>query len=191
MTITTSRLSVEQLEQLSTEELLKVFQTLPAPKISEMDGEFAARLLQQPSTLARFFGQVSVANPLMPWLCKAFRPVDAESGRGYNTFKLLGRVVQRFPMQTVIAPSRYDGKPAYTLVYHIYHSMCGDIHMVDEVRKVADGVYLGIGTWGFTRGQRQVALPFLLEGPIAAYRKDIGRKRKGALLAREIPALNP
>jgi hypothetical protein len=182
--------TVEELKQLSTKELVALFKTLPAPAITEMDGEFAACLLQQPSTLSRIFGQISVANPLMPWLCKAFRPVDAESGRGYNTFSLLGGIVQRFPMQTVIAPSRYDDKPAYTLIYRTYHSMCGDIHMVDEVRKVADGVYLGIGTWGFTRAQRQIALPFLLEGPIGAYRKDIGRKRLGAVLAREIPALN-
>ncbi|AXI03667.1 hypothetical protein [Aquirhabdus parva] len=182
--------TVEELKKLTTEELVALFKSLPSPSITEMDGEFAACLLQQPSSLSRLFGHISVANPLMPWLCKAFRPVDAESGRGYNTFSLLGKVVQRFPMQTVIAPSRYDGNPAYTLVYHLYHSMCGDIHMVDEVRKVADGVYLGIGTWGFTRAQRQIPLPFLLEGPIGVYRKDIGRKRSGAVLAREIPALN-
>lgn len=190
MTAITGGYVIAELEQMSTGDLLALFATLETPRIAEMHGEYAARLLRQPSALATVAGRFSVGNPLMPWLCKAFRPVDADRGRGYNTSKLLGHVVQRFPMQTVIAPSRYDGQPAYTLVYRAYHSLCGDIHMVDEVRRLAPGVYLGIGTWGFTAAQRQIALPFLLEGPVENYRGDIGRERKGVVVAREIPALS-
>lgn len=164
--------------QYSTRELLHVFTTLEAPTLSEMHGEFKARLLQQPNIWSHAIGQASVGNPLMPWLCKAFRPVDAETGRGYNTFRLAGRVIQRFPMKTVIAPSRFDGKPAYQLIYRAFHSLCGDIYMVDEVRKLSSNSYLGIGTWGFTEAQRLVPLPFLLEGPVGVYRKDIGKPRK-------------
>jgi hypothetical protein len=125
----------------------------------------------------------------MPWLCKAFRPVSEETGRGYNSFKLLGRVVQFFPMQTLIAPSRYDGNSAYQLVYQAYHSLCGYIHMVDEVRRISSDLYLGIGTWGFTNRQRHIALPFMLEGPAAPYRGDQGITRKGVVINQEIPAL--
>lgn len=181
--------SAAGLEQLSVEQLLALFRTLAPPTIDEMHGEYAAKLLRQPSLLATLAGQCSVSNPLMPWLCKAFRPVGTENGRGYNTFRLLGRVVQRFPMQTLIAPSRYDGQPAYQLVYRAYHSFCGDIHMVDEIRCIAPNLYLGIGTWGFTDKQRQVALPFLLEGPVAPYRGDLGVARKGFVLNLEVPAL--
>ncbi|PTU30973.1 hypothetical protein [Stenotrophobium rhamnosiphilum] len=182
-------LTAADLKKFSVEQSLELFLQLEAPAMSEMNGEYPATLLQQPSLLATLAGQVSVRNPLVPWLCKAFRPVDVENGRGYNTFRTMGRIVQRFPMQTVIAPSRYDGKPAYQLVYRAYNSMCGDIHMVDEVRRVSSNLYLGIGTWGFTNRQRQVALPFMLEGPTAPYRGDIGTPRKGFALSKEVPAL--
>lgn len=183
-------LSEDAIKQLSVEELLELFATLEAPNIAEMNGEYAASLLRQPNVLAAVSGWATVANPLMPWLCKSFRPVDENTGRGYNTFKRLGRVIQLFPMQTQIAPSRYDGRPAYTLIYRAYHSFCGDINMVDEVRRLGEGLYLGMGTWGFSESQRLVALPFLLQKTEDTYRGDIGKARKGfAISRRELPAL--
>lgn len=189
MISSTITLSADAVRTLSVEELLALFATLEAPSIAEMNGEYTASLLRQPSLIAAVSGWATVVNPLMPWLCKAFRPVDADTGRGYNSFNRLGRVIQLFPMQTMIAPSRYDGRPAYTLVYRAYHSFCGDIHMVDEVRRLGDGLYLGIGTWGFTERQRLVALPFLLQQTPDAYRGDIGKARDGFVLSRrELPA---
>ena len=183
-------MSAAALRQYSTAELLQLFSTLEAPAVSEMNGEYAACLLAQPNWLATKIGQMTLNNPMGSWLCKAFRPLDANSGRGYNSFRHRGKVVQRYPMQTMIAASRFDGRPAYQLVYRHFHSLCGDINMVDEVRRVAPGLYLGIGTWGFTRAQRHVPYPFLLEGPQAAYRGDIGRARHNFFIGkREIPAL--
>jgi hypothetical protein len=186
-----SELTEADLLAMSFKDLMALFGTLPAPSVKEMDGEFAARLLAQPSALAQLIGNLTVNNPLTPgrWLCKAFKPVSSEGGQGYNSFAHLGRTVQRYPMQTLIAPSRYDGCPAYTLVYAAFRSMCGAIHMVDEVRRVAPALYLGIGTWGFTDGQRQVPLPFVLRGPIAPYAGHIGRAKKGFDARQEIPAL--
>lgn len=170
--------------------LRRLFMQLEAPAIAEMDGEYTARLLAQPLWLAGLGGRALLHNPVQPWLCKAFRPVDADSGRGYNTFRQGGRVVQRYPMLTLVAPSRYDGRPAYQLVYRHFHSACAALHMVDEVRRVAPGLYLGLGTWGFTAAQRRIAWPFLLEGPVAPYRGDIGREREDFQPgARELPAL--
>lgn len=176
---------------MSFKDLMVLFGKLPAPSIQEMDGEFAARLLAQPGALAQLIGNLTVNNPLMPgrWLCKAFQPVSAKGGQGYNSFAHLGRKVRRYPMQTLIAPSRYDGRPAYTLVYASFRSMCGAVHMVDEVRRVAPGLYLGVGTWGFTDTQRQVPLPFVLRGPVAPYAGHIGRPKKGFDAHQEIPAL--
>ena len=180
-----------RLPEMTGDELMELFKTLKAPALSEMQGEYTASLLRQPSLFATIAGKVSVSNPILPgrWLCKSFRPVDEKTGRGYNTFNHLGRVVQRFPMQTLIAPSRYDGKPAYQLVYRAYESLCGDIHMVDEVRRLSRTAYLGIGTWGFTKTQRRIALPFLLTGPVSAYRGDIGVERDSFVLGHEVPAL--
>lgn len=186
-----SSLTESELLGMSCRDLMALFARLPAPGIDEMNGEFAARLLAQPGALAQVIGQATVNNPLAPglWRCKAFQPVSGEHGRGYNGFAHLGRFVQRFPMQTLIAPSRYDGRPAYTLVYAAYRSMCGAIHMVDEVRRVAPGLYLGIGTWGFSDRQRRVPLPFVLRGPVAPYRGHIGKARPGFDARQEIPAL--
>ncbi|MFF0490951.1 hypothetical protein ACFYTQ_18180 [Nocardia sp. NPDC004068] len=166
-----------ELRRLDTSDLLARYLTLEAPAISEIDGEYRATLLAQPNLFAVVTGKVAVANPLGPWLCKGFRPVDDENGRGYNTFDELGRIRQRYPMRTLVAPSRYDGAPAYTLIYRAYLSACGAIHMVDEVRRAAPGVYLGMGTWGFTDAQRRVPRPFLLTGPVGPYRGDVGRER--------------
>jgi len=168
-----------ELLDLNTTELLALFTTLPAPSIEEMNGEYAARLLAQPNAFASVTGHAAVSNPFARWLCKGFRPVDGRTGRGYNTFRQFGRIRRRYAMHTLIAPSRYDGRPAYTLVYRAYGSVCGAINMVDEVRRAAPGVYLGIGTWGFTERQRRIPLPFLLTGPVGPYRGDVGTARRG------------
>lgn len=185
-----AEISKEDLLRFSWDELIQLFATLEAPDITEMHGEYAARLLAQPHWLADIAGRVVLDNPIRGWLCKAFRPVDGSTGRGYNTFQQGARVVQRYPMHTLIAPSRFDGKPAYQLVYRHFHSACGTIHMVDEVRRVAPGIYLGLGTYGFTAAQRRIAYPFLLVGPQGNYRGDIGRERAHfSIGTREIPAL--
>lgn len=183
-------LSESDLLAMSVKELMALFARSTAPTVQQMNGEFAARLLTQPSKLAQVIGNVTVNNPLMPgrWLCKAFRPISGERGRGYNSFAHLGRTVQRYPMETLIAPSRYDGRPAYTLVYASFRSMCGAVNMVDEVRQVGPDLYLGIGTWGFTDAQRRIPLPFVLRGPIAPYAGDIG-KQKMFDIRQAIPAL--
>lgn len=181
------------LHAMNFKQLMALFAELSAPTLEEMDGEFAAELLAQPSMVAHLMGHLTVSNPIMPgrWLCKAFQPISADRGQGYNRFAQLGRSVQRYPMQTLLAPSRYDGLPAYTLVYGAYRSMCGDIHMVDEVRRVKPGLYLGLGTWGFTDRQRRVALPFVLSGPVAPYAHFAGHAalaKPGFDVYQEIPA---
>lgn len=184
-------LSESDLLAMSLKELMALFSRSTAPTVKQTNGEFAARLLTQPSKLAQIIGEVTVNNPLMPgrWLCKAFRPISGERGRGYNAFAHLGRTVQRYPMETLLAPSRYDGRPAYTLVYASFRSMCGAVNMVDEVRQVGPNLYLGIGTWGFTDAQRRIPLPFVLRGPMAPYAGDIGKHKKMFDVRQAIPAL--
>lgn len=182
--------SVEALRRLSTGELLQLFTTLEAPGIPEMQGEYSASLLAQPFWLASVAGRAVLKNPFQTWLCKAFRPVDDETGRGYNTFQQGRRVVQRYPMLTLMGPSRFDGRPAYQLIYRHFQSLCAAMYMVDEVRRVAPGLYLGMGTYGFTNAQRRTPYPFVLEGPIAPYRSDIGRRRANFEISPlELPAL--
>jgi hypothetical protein len=179
------------LSALRPDELMSLFATLEAPPIGELNGEYRPQMLRQISTLAVVWWTSCLRNPIFPgiWIGKAFRPVSDTEGRGYNKFRHFGRTVERFPMKTIIAPSRYDGRPAYQLVYRAYHSLCGTFHMVDEVRRLRPGAYLLIGTWGFTDHQRRDPSPFLLTGPIAPYDKDVGVERAGFSPASEIPAL--
>ncbi|TSE00087.1 hypothetical protein FOS14_09745 [Skermania sp. ID1734] len=164
------------LTTLSVPDLIEVFKTLEAPTISEMDGEFDARLLRQPDVLNAIAGLVTVHNPIFGWRAKAFRPVDETAGRGYNAFRaVLGRrSVQGQPMLTKIASSYLDGRPVYQLDYRPFDTLNGRVNMIDEIRRVRPGEYLGIGTWGFTDKQRRVPLPFLLSGPSRPYAGDIG-----------------
>jgi hypothetical protein len=69
--------------RLSAAELLTLFQTLEAPGLEEMHGEYAALLLRQPNLAAALSGHMTCYNPLYPgmWLAKAFRPVGAVSRR--------------------------------------------------------------------------------------------------------------
>lgn len=179
------------LRAASTFELLSLFRDLDAPTVAEMEGDFDADLLRQPNLAADVNGFFAVGLPFMPWLSKGFRPVSDDAGRGYNSFRRFGKVVQRYPMHTQIAPSRYDGRPSYTLIYRAYPSTCGAINMVDEVRRLSEGLYLAIGTWGFSPRQRQMPLPFALRETGRPYIGDIGKPREGFTPGpREIPALN-
>lgn len=172
--------------------LMELFKTLPAPTIEEMHGEYHASMLTQRNLFMDLLWRASVYSPFFPgiWVGKAFRPVSTTEGRGYNYFRVgAARIVRRFPMKTLIAPSRYDRKPAYQLVYRAYNSVCGWVNMVDEVRRFEQGQYLLIGTAGFTKRQRHFDSFFFLEGPVRPYRGDIGVEQP-VDLAREIPALN-
>jgi hypothetical protein len=182
---------MKDLTQMSTPQLLKLFETLECPTMDEMNGEFRGQQLHQPGPISTLVSALFTNNPLMfgKWQSKSFRPTGPDSGRGYNTLRNFGRETIQGPMVTLIAPSRFDGKPAYQLVYRAFHSVCGFVHMVDEVRRVDGDQYLGIGTIGFSSAQRRIPLPFMLSGPVAPYRQDVGRDRAGFDLASELPGL--
>jgi hypothetical protein len=155
-----------------------------------MNGDYEATLLKQPSATAEVCGYLAVGLPFKSWLSKGFRPVSESEGRGYNSFRMLGRTVRQFPMRTLIAPSRFDGRPSYTLVYRAYRSTCGVMNMVDELRRVDQSLYLGIGTWGYSDKQRRVPLPFALRVTGRPYIGDIGTAKANFVPSpREIPAL--
>lgn len=183
---------MKDLRKMTTGELVELFKSLECPTIGEMSGEFSGVQLRAPGPVSSLVSLGFTNNPLLfgKWLSKSFRPIDAVSGRGYNTLRNFGRLIRTGPMRTLIAPSRYDGKPAFQLVYRSFHSICGFVHMVDEVRRLEPGRYLGIGTVGFTSAQRSVPLPFQLSGPVGPYVADLGRERAGFDLASDLPGFH-
>ena len=162
--------TVSGLRMLCRREVLQVFETLDSPSLAEMDGEFECTLLDQGGYLDDLVSLIFLSNPLSGWwLGKAFQPRGEQEGHGYNWYARAGKVCRRFRMQTRIQPSRFDGRPAYVLIYSVHRHLYGRINMEDEIRKIRDGLYLGIGTNGFTARQRMTPKPFTLSGPVRPY----------------------
>lgn len=181
---------VHDLMDYSQEELMELFKTLPAPTMEEMQGEFHSTKLSHHSVRDYLGWHLSCDNPLMnpEWVGKAFRMENDKEGRGYNLFrKVNGQLYTKYPMYTCIAPSRYDNKPAFTLVYKAFYTLTAVTQMVDECRKVADGVYLLIGTYGITAKDRMRPHFWLLEGPYRTYRGDANAIPREFDKKREMP----
>ncbi len=159
--------TVQKILGLKLVRVMELFKALPAPAFTEMHGEYRANLTDHGSLLknlqAQFVMQTSFFDGV--WLCKSFEPLSETEGHGYNSFRKSGRIVRKYPMKTAIVSSRFDGKPVFQLDYTAYKSLLGFINMVDEIRKINDNLYLGVGTWGFTKKERMKPLPFTLSGP--------------------------
>jgi hypothetical protein len=159
------------------DEVVDLYHRLSAPPFSEMDGEFAASLLDQGSGPGYLLAAFAV-NMKGRWLCKAFEPSGANQGHGYNSFMTPRGVRRAAKMRTRLGPSklRGDANEAFHLEYADFNSIRqGGLGgallrtMFDEVRKISAGLYLGIGRAGFTARMRNELHPFILEGPVAPF----------------------
>lgn len=152
-----------ELLKMPREDLVVLFSELPSPSLKEMNGEFAATLLDQGALWENLVSKVAINLP-GKWRCKAFVPVTDLEGRGYNGFVFRGRDVRHFQMRTSVGRSKLATGESYHLDYSAYNGGYMGT-MRDEVRKVGEHLYLGIGRVGFTKWERRRLLPFLLEGP--------------------------
>lgn len=177
MTQTATRAT--DLTSMTHAELVDLFATLDAPALTEMIGEFDGTPLRQPDLVRTAIAAVKVRNPLHLWKTKGFRQIDEHSGRGYNVHRwaITGRVDYRDPMTTRIAASHIDGRPAFQLDYRTFDTVNGALNLVDDVRRVMPGLYLGFGMLGFTDRQRSVLQPFMLEATGRPYVTDVGALR--------------
>lgn len=165
--------TVGDLKALKQDQLMDLFLELPCPTMREMEGEFKGELLDTgkfwliKKPLAYFALRSSLNKGR--WLGKGFATLSENEGHGYNSYRRFGKVIHVFPMKTRIAPSVFDGRDCFELDYTAYRSGAGFINMIDEVRKVNDELYLGIGTWGYFKRQRRIPFFFSLSGPRAPY----------------------
>ncbi len=156
------------IEKLSRAQVLQLFYAAPAPLYGEMDGELKAGMagggILGPSSnlyVAYLFGPGK-------WDGKAFSPKD---GFGYNIFRSTqdGKdVIKRTKkMKTFIGKSQYDGKDSFHLDYSSFNG--GLLHsMRDEIRKINDNLYLGLGAMAASGGTIN-PMPFVLSGEKAPW----------------------
>jgi hypothetical protein len=167
---------VADLKALKQQQLLDLYKTLPCPTMEEMTGEFRGDLLDQGPFrfIKNIFGYFALRSSLAngAWQGKGFTMTSDTEGKGYNHYKRFGKDRYVFPMKTKITKSVFDGKDNFELDYTAYialKSQASLINMIDEVRKVNDDLYLGIGTWGWIRRFRMIPWFFSLSGPRAPY----------------------
>jgi hypothetical protein len=182
----------EDLMKLKRKQLMDLFYQLDAPNMSEMHGEYRAFLLDSGyiinSALARLYLHFTWGN----WQRKAFEPLRERQGHGYNTFittqprlyenyfvasimKIITivrsflrlnspqRMARIMLNKTSMVSSVFDGKPSFQLSYREYNTFYTNT-MTDELRKVSDQLYLGIGRLTLTFGKYN-PMPFMLIGP--------------------------
>ena len=157
-----------ELRRLPHSELIKIFGELPPPSLKEMDGEFLATGLDQSGRLQNLLGSLFVNWPGL-WLGKAFHPESSEEGKGYNFFLRGKDILRTFPMGTYVAPSGVVSGPSYHVDYSRFRTGFITGSGRDEIRKVSDGLYLGVGRLTYSRAAGRRLHPFLLEGPTAPF----------------------
>ncbi len=160
--------TVKDIEKLGKAALFQLFYAAPAPQYEEMRGEYSAKTLPVGVLAAsadiythHFFGPGR-------WAGKAFFPFEKDKGWGYNIFSSKGKdgkeiLFRTRKMNTYVGKSPIDGKDSFHIDYSPYNS--GTVHsMHDELRKINDNIFLGMGYMGLGGGSINPA-PFLVIGP--------------------------
>lgn len=187
---------LEDLLTLERDQLIGIFHQLPAPALDEMRGEYKAVCLDCGGTLRQMLSDLCLHRIWGKWQNKAFEPLDARRGHGYNSFRasrasgredvlpalghacarmaldyLLGKddpvMVRLLRMRTRIGDSIYDARTSFHLDYGADTPFPVST-MRDEVRKLNDTLFLGLGILGISFGRRNI-FPFVLVGPPEAW----------------------
>ncbi|HIF09598.1 MAG TPA: hypothetical protein EYQ81_06960, partial [Sneathiellales bacterium] len=149
MSMTEEKWPLEQImRKMSREAALELWKSLPAPEPNEIDGEYTGHVHDGGDRAVRdaktkFFYE----SPCGYWLGKAYKPGRGGQGEGYNYFRETDGSVRRYRrFATEIGRSTLDGRPSLIMYYRAFHNYAGDMDLVDEIRRVDDGVYLCLYT---------------------------------------------
>ena len=132
------------LHEMSLEEALALWKTLPAPQMDEVSGEYVGQFhdggdAEVNAAKTKFFLQ----SPCGYWLGKAYHPGEGGHGEGYNYFRDDEGNVQRFRrFATETGPSLLDGRPSLIMYYRAFNNYAGKMDLTDEIRRLDDGTYL-------------------------------------------------
>src|SRR6185503_445263 len=95
------------------------------------------------------------ASSSFPWEGKSFKARNENEGEGINRVTLFGKR-RWFPFKTRFEPSFLDGKPSFRLDYSGPANPPFIRSIVDEVREIAPGLYLGPAALIFRGKPRKV-----------------------------------
>ena len=151
----TTALGLDALRGMSFAELEKLYRAGRRPaSVSDLDGDgvgamLAVRCVGEPAaSLLRAFGRSSI----FPWRGKTFKGREADRGEGINRIDLGFTRARWFPFATRFDASFLDGRPTLVLDYGGPGNPPLIRQIVDELREVAPGLYLGpaalkVGGW--------------------------------------------
>lgn len=145
---------IAKYKKYSFDELHRLFEQGKAPIFEEIEGNTTGSFLAlNPKTgWWRKLGlKIFFDNPLARWTGKRFTTpfYEEKMGKGINLFQ--NRILpQRFPIDTYVKKSLSDQNLCLTIAYpHFPSRMFG---LLDELRRIDDGVFLGQGyhklLWG-------------------------------------------
>jgi hypothetical protein len=143
---TASSLDLAGLRLMNFQQLEQLYRAGKRPTtISDLNGDAKGAMLawRSPTSgpvawMLRVFG----ASSIFPWEGKSFKSHSNDRGEGINRVNLL-RKMRWFPFKTRFEPSFLDGKPSFLLDYSGTANPPFIRSIVDEVREVAPGLYMG------------------------------------------------
>jgi hypothetical protein len=167
----------ENIMELTGEEIFELWKQCPAAEMTELVGEFDGLVPnvgdeeRQRRTAEIMYNENS---PTGYWLGKAYWPLSKTKGDGYNRYRRPGGRIERYMrFATEMGTSLIDGKPSLMMYYGAYHLRLlpegMENTLTDEIRKLSDGIYLGMGTVKMPDGSRSEPGHFVLVGPVGEY----------------------
>ena len=151
---------------LNREQIIELWSQAPAAPMAELNGHYMGLVPnhgdseRQLSTGDFMYNESSVRGY---WLGKAYQATTATEGIGYNRWRLPGgKVVRNGRFSTLMGESLIDGKPALLMFYATYNP---NTTLIDEIRKLNEYVYLGLGSTETEDGGRSEPGHFILVGP--------------------------
>ena len=178
----------ENIMELTRDEVIELWKQCPAAEMTELVGEFdpvipdgGDKEVQRRIAVAMF----DENSQRGCWLGKAFWPLSKTRGDGYNRWGRPGGKVERYQrFATGMGTSLIDGRPSFLMYYSAYQDRYtgrrGEglsfdeirkrgIGLVDEIRKLVDGIYLLLGTVNLPDGKRSPPGHSVLVGPVSPY----------------------
>ena len=103
------------------------------------------------------------------WEGKTFQASSDTRGAGLNRIFIPGVFGHQnlFPFETAFGPSAIDGKPTLILDYDLAVNPGYIRHVHDEIREVAEGLFLGPAMWKGAGGRKALVLWFALDSRLS------------------------